>query len=294
MNSLDNLCTEITEQLESREEWSLTRDRVLELLGLDILDVYGLITGSTDTLVSFRTAEYSSMEPGVLVSLLECLRFPDAPKAFWKAGIWIPYEIQIELQEALLDEVVTARKSHSIEFDTFLAIFDHYSKFIRALQVYTDEFFSKEEFIESAVQTVLENHPETNAETALFLLKELAVEMVRREIIPLWNLLSPIFSRLKAYLIEMNRMAEPEEYDPSGGGQSDTVAGKGGNNRANARRLFDYGVNDRIEENDLKKRYKERMKKYHPDVNPKGLELSKEINLAYALLLSISKQQQGY
>ncbi len=288
MDSLDDLTASITEKLISQGEWILSRDEVLELVNADICDVYGLIAGSSNPIVSFSTAEYSSQEPGVLVSLLECLGFRDAPLKFWKAGIWIPYEIQIELQEELLKQIVEARDGHKPAFDTFLDIFDHYSQFIRSLQVYTEEFFSRDEYIKTAVTNLLNKHPETNIAVAQLLLNNLAGELLRREIVPLWNLLVPLFTELKEYLIHMHRISEPDEeehYDNwcRGTDENEVKINK-------ARKLFGYGIKDIIDEIDLKKRYKEKMKKYHPDINPKGLELSKEINIAYALLLSLNSE----
>jgi curved DNA-binding protein CbpA len=41
----------------------------------------------------------------------------------------------------------------------------------------------------------------------------------------------------------------------------------------------------------LRRRYRELMKRYHPDVNPSGLERCKEINAAYAVLMS--REEKG-
>ncbi|MBI9104536.1 MAG: J domain-containing protein [Spirochaetales bacterium] len=288
MKNLDKLTADIVEQLEARGSWSLSRDRILDLLETDIRDVYGLITSSPDPLVSFKTSHFSARDAGELVSLLECLGFSEAPETLWKAGIWIPYEIQIELQELLLHEVVTARKNHSVDYDTFLVIFDHYSKFIRALQVYAAEFFPMEIFMKQGIETLLRNHPETHAATISLLLRKLAGELFRREIIPLWNLLWPIFDQLKDYLIRINRMAEPEPEANDQTGTREEGAGEKNHEAAlsKARKIFGFGGSEKIKEGQLKKRYKESMKKYHPDVNPEGLEFSKKINIAYALLLS--------
>lgn len=284
MNALNNLTSSITEKLKKDGEWSLSRDEVLGLLNADIRDVYGLICGSSNPLVSFQTAEYSSHESGVLVTFLECLGYQDAPLYLWKAGIWIPYEIQLELQEELLEQVAAARKSHIPSFDEFLDIFDHYSNYIRSLQVYAEAFFSRQEFIKRAVNNILSKHPETNSSTASPMLSDLAEELFQREIIPLWNLLVPLFTELKNYLIRMKRIPETEKERHNEKWSSKNSDIKDKINAA--RKLFGYDDIELVNELELRKRYKKKMKKYHPDINPHGLELSKEINLAYALLLS--------
>ena len=57
--------------------------------------------------------------------------------------------------------------------------------------------------------------------------------------------------------------------------------------------FLSVSLNNDFDEKKLKKRYKELVKKYHPDINKKLLEKDskiKEINNAYNLLTKIVKQ----
>jgi DnaJ-class molecular chaperone len=54
--------------------------------------------------------------------------------------------------------------------------------------------------------------------------------------------------------------------------------------REKAKQIFE--IKGDFNASTLKKRYRELMKKYHPDINPNGLEKSQQINLAYTILLS--------
>jgi hypothetical protein len=52
-----------------------------------------------------------------------------------------------------------------------------------------------------------------------------------------------------------------------------------------ARRLLGLNVSQPTKK-ELQAAYRSLMRKYHPDVNPDGLEMAKKINRAYGLLLS--------
>ena len=138
MTPLDNLIESVLNNLDTQGTWQISRDDILDILGLDIRDVYRLIASSTDPLVKFETSLYSQSDAGALISLLECFGYDRASQIFWCAGLWIPYGIQVELQETLIDEIIAERSQHRIEYDIFLSIFDNVSSFPRSLDVYLE------------------------------------------------------------------------------------------------------------------------------------------------------------
>lgn len=275
MKPLEYLIKALLKRQDTEGCWQISRDEILEILDLDIRDVYVQIIRSENPLVDFGTSEFSEKDSGALISLLECLGYEKAPDIFSKMGLWIPYSIQVDLLAALIDEITSARNSHTIEFENFLSIFDRFGNFQRSLEIYLEEHFSLPDYIGGAVNTVLSLNFREKRDNHRLLLTRLANELVRREIVPYWNLFSPLYEELKAYLIAKGRMDAPGNAKPA----IDKA-------QSEARRLFSYSKDEAIAKKELKDRYKKLMKRYHPDVNPQGLEKSKEINRAYSLLLA--------
>lgn len=274
MNPLDNLTQSLLSILDTHGEWQIFRDDILDLLGLDIRDVYSRIIASKDPMVDFRTSIYSNDNVGALICLLECFGYKEAPQTFWERGLWIPYEIQVELQEILIEEVKAIKSQHQIDYDTFLSIFDSVSGFSRSLDVYLEEFFSLDEVTGRAIRKLLKSHYVKTLNETELLLQKLARELFRRGIIPYRDLFSDIFIKLKGFLISIGRIKSPrKKVSPIDEAQ------------LNARQLFGYSRDQHIHLKELKQRYKNLMKQYHPDVNPRGLELAKDINRAYSILL---------
>lgn len=260
--------------------WEISRDELFILLDIELRDAYRQMASCSDPVVDYHIISYNSENAGALVSLLECLGYSDAPRLFWEAGLWVPYEIQVELQELLVEKIVGARNSHDINFHTFLSMFDSFGNFVRSLDCYLEEFFSREEITDRAVWAVIDTHHEVSAERASILLHGLAREFYRREIVPYRNLFVEIFLKLKIFLMEQGRIES--EADNRWQSEAEETAGK---EDLWARKIFGVGASDPISPGLLKKKYKTLMKIYHPDVNPTGLEQAKEINRAYALLL---------
>lgn len=274
MKVLDKLSDAILKEQKAQGTWQFSRDEILALLGLEIQDVYGQIISSPDPLVDFKTSSFTQNDSGALISLLECLGFKEAPEHFWQSGLWIPYEIQVELQEYLLDEIGVVRSKHKIGYETYLSIYDSVSNFHRSLEIYLEEYFSIEEISAEAIGKLLKNHALKNAKATEQLLGRMAQELFRREIIPFRNLFSELFMTLKGFLISKGRLESPGKEKP-----------KINEAQLKARQLFGYSQTHIIDRKELKQRYKNLMKQYHPDVNPRGLELAKDINRAYSALL---------
>ncbi|MBB6480402.1 J domain-containing protein [Spirochaeta isovalerica] len=254
--------------------WQISRDRILELLDLDMTDVYRQIVSSTNPLVSFSISQFTHNDAGALISLLETIGLDKAPEAFWNAGLWIPFAVQTDLQSFLIEQIWEERNNHLIEYESFLSIFDRFGNFHRSIDIYLEEYFPHGPITDRAIGKLLTSINVDPGENRIRLLRSLAYELFRREIIPYRNLFSRFIPELKNYLISKGRI-EPPARPRSPVSEEEKIA----------RRLFAYSPDQPIILKDLKDRYKNLMKKYHPDINPEGLEKSKEINRAYCQLL---------
>ena len=57
----------------------------------------------------------------------------------------------------------------------------------------------------------------------------------------------------------------------------------------NALKILDFSENHLPDEKSLKMRYRELVKKFHPDINPDGLVITSKINTAYELVMNSFK-----
>lgn len=260
---------------------------------MELEDFYTRIEQSRSPLVNFATHEYGHTNIGSLITLLEDIGYDDAPRIFWEAGLFIPYDIQIELQETVIELVSREKSLHSIDFMSFESMFNTFGNFPSALDVYLDEFFPWEHLRDEAAELVIESHPETTGELLRPYMVGLAEQLFRKGYVPYRDLFSDIFLELRQYLIIHGLISDPDfdETRSRGGsesGRSRTSEDAFSDRRIEKRRaLALFGLSEVQAANpaQVKRRYKQLMKTYHPDINPMGLEKAKEINTAYLLLI---------
>ncbi|AHC14414.1 hypothetical protein L21SP2_0996 [Salinispira pacifica] len=279
--------------MDLRGRWKIHRDDIMDALEMELEDFYTRIERSRSPLVNFATHEYGHENIGSLITLLEDIGYTEAPRVFWEAGLFIPYDIQIELQETVIELVSREKSLHSIDFLSFESMFNTFGNFPGALDVYLDQFFPWEHLRDEAAELVIESHPETTGELLRPSMVGLAEKLFRKGYVPYRDLFADIFLELRHYLILHGLMEDPWEREShsrrSGEGGRSRTPGDEASDRRNekrrARSLFGLSEPEAADPVRVKRRYKELMKTYHPDINPMGLEKSKEINTAYLLLI---------
>lgn len=238
-------------------------------------------------MVRFSTAEYNDENCGALVSLLEALGFNDAAERMWEAGVFIPVEIQIELQECIIELTQRRIELHNLERESFLAMFDSFPRLSDSLDVYIQEFFSWEDIRDGAVADLIDHHGETIGEIVTPRLQKLADILRSREILPYRNLFTLIFEELIATLVISGRISEEprQSYRRPDDNKSSTTSFE----QNAALEVLEFPAGSTPNEGQIKQRFKKLMKRYHPDLNPSGLTKAKEINRAYALLRQVGR-----
>jgi hypothetical protein len=218
---------------------------------------------------------------GDLVTVLERFYGADAEAVLAQSGLFLPHAARIELMEALMRCVDTARESHRTDPETFRAMLGVYGEFGETVDIYIQEYFDRTSLIEDAVDWYGIRHTtghffETTASHYL-------ESLFSRHILDLRTLLAPVEAELRHWAHENGFLRDEE---PWGDRRSqDSLRTEQSGRLREALKVFGLR-NGAISLEQLKARYKNLLKQYHPDLNPSGLEQCKRINTSYAYLFS--------
>ncbi|WP_028974751.1 J domain-containing protein [Spirochaeta cellobiosiphila] len=285
VNKLKNLVHLLTER-GIDGHWKIKKDEIFNILDLDIRQVYQDIHRSKTPLLNFHKELYKDKDSGTLISLLETLGYFQAERLFVQKGLHLGYDDIITLQEDFLKEIQTATEIHTMDFYTFLNMYDHSKNFHLAYPLYIEEFFPLAYLKKQTLDSFLIGKPNYKTNPGRTRIEEMLDELVKRRILDYYNLFSPVLKQLREFILTQREAPEirPRERIGEDKGRETLTTDPLMKYRTllNLPRQFDLA--------DLKQAYKKMMREYHPDVNPRGLEMSKRINEAYGVLLESKKR----
>ena len=224
---------------------------------------------------------------GELVSVLEKLGRVDAEESLRRAGLFLPYGSVVELTEEFLTAAARFCAGHCIETKELEAMLRYAGSVRGAIAIYVDEHVNREPLMEACAESFRGTRglPEQGRATAVRALHALFA----RHILDRQGIVSGLVQRLVLAAATMGYVdPEPREGPRrrAGAGTGGGPAGgppRGGRAWAIAVMGMDHG---RAGPQELRERYRILMMRHHPDVDPAGLELCKDINVAYALLMA--------
>jgi hypothetical protein len=290
--------------LESRTDdlgaWSVRSEEVMRVLRVEPVEFWRALH-AVGARISFSDAidGWTQDTVGDLVTFLEALLGPAAEVELARAGLFIPHESGIELTEALLTSARRFCAGHEILGDELEAMI-RYKKTVRgAVELYCTEHADIDALIELCAEAFRTTNglPEIAAATAArYLRRMFACHVLSRE-----ALLALLAHRLRVAAADRG-FVDPEERPrgahSAGGARGGGSTGGGGDTprgtsyrRAWALRVM--GLDESSCGADaLRERYRAMMMRFHPDVDPQGLERCKDVNVAYALLIAEAIAEQ--
>lgn len=291
-DSLDSIISLILSHVEPDGRWSVATDELISAGGVPLQDFYGTMY-RLDRRVGFSEGlrGFSEETAGELVTLLEAFYGDRTEAAFTDAGLFLPHEHRLELMELLLSEAGAACSRHTLELETFWEMVRVFGSFRKAVDTYLEEYLKPDAVIEAAADAFCAARGEESQRRCLAL-EHLAL-LFRRHIVSRESLFAPIEAEFTRSAFARGYFTAREKtfrYDGDGGradGRNRTGRQDGSPDRelSGALRLFSLPESDLSREL-LKKRYRDLVRRYHPDLNPEGLEMTKRLNTAYAMLLS--------
>jgi hypothetical protein len=219
---------------------------------------------------------FSAKNVGELITILEAFACKEAEYVFKEAGLFLPCEQRLELMELFLIDVNSCLNNHQPHYEDFLAMFHHKKRVVSALELYFEHYFD----LDKVVRELIENYEQNSATGFAFKNTSRAYfnELFFRHVINKQDLFYSLELNLRTFLkIEFGyRQTGPDGMKEDEFSVKIREAGK-------IMRLSSGSFTQK----QLRQQYKFLMKQYHPDINPRGLEMSKKINSAYSLLLTV-------
>jgi hypothetical protein len=279
------------DQGRSEGRWRISTEALADALGVDMVELYRTVYDNPRGIDLGSAIEgFDQDRVGELVTLLEELGFRGAEDALFEAGLFVPLEAGNRLTEALLNRYVRQLRTHQVDWDRIAHELDKRKSYREVAGAYLREQLPVEPPAEAVVERFLREQglPERGRETLLRHLRRLR----ERHVLDYAVLGSPFYEEVYRYAVAQGyiRPREREAYWAGRGGHRDYGDGKapgsseGKGSISWARSLL--GVSAGAGKQAIRSAYRKEMLRYHPDVNPAGGEVAKELNAAYATLLA--------
>ena len=289
--ALADLIDEIERQERAGRSWRLTPAHLQRILGLSperyYQEIYGAqVAGHPLIGLSLALEPFSQASAPALVAVLEHLCGAGAESVLERAGVFYSYDQQAEVMAEFLSGAAGAVREHRFQDEQFAAMLRTFGRFPEARRVYLDHFFDLDDLQERAARRYCAGRTFTLPDLALANAREVlrlffAKHVLRRRSI--FAALNEAFHRAaihagfaaeaRASSRQRARRQAPERPERSAAAQ--------------ARRDMGLGP-EPLTTRGLRARYKQLMKRYHPDVNPHGLARCQEITAAYATLAPLA------
>ena len=283
--ALAELIAEIRRQDAAGRAWRLAPADLQRLLGLTPEQYYREIYGAQvagHPLISLALANESFSQASILplVSLLEHLCGAGAAAALERAGIFFSQEQQAEITAQFLSAAAREVGAHQFRADEFTAMLRTFGNLAQARQVYLEHFFDLAGLRRRAARRycalrdfTIPGLAERNAEGVLRFL--FSKHVLRAE-----TVFSALHDPFLAAAARAGYADDPRRRERRGQRARREAAASAAEQ---ARRALGLGPGPLTPER-LKSRYKQLMKRFHPDVNPHGLRRCQEITVAYSTL----------
>jgi hypothetical protein len=260
--------------------WSVQSTEVRDSLGLTQLDyyraLYAAATAERSVLdLADITGEFSSEAPEILLAVLEVFCGARAEPRLARAGIFFPHSNRVDILEAFVGTLAEAVAAHALDPEAFGAMLRSFRRFDAARRAYIAEHFPLKSIIEAAAASYCDARDFDIPALARVNVSSLIVFFFRRHVLEETALFAGVSAGLYRIAVEQGHARPAQQL----------AAGEPVDPFEEARRAL--GVTRLpLSRTVLRDRYRSLMKRYHPDVNPRGLEKAQEINAAYSLLLS--------
>lgn len=285
----------LAQQRESGR-WVLSADTVRELLGIDHADFYRRIyeeamRGNRMVDLGMTTARFRQENAGELVTLLELFEGTTAERELERAGIFFSNETRFEITSRLLRRAGEAASAHTVDRAAFEAMLGRLGSYRRARGRYLDEYFSMADLIADTAREYVEVAGYPDPEFAAANVRDLLEHYFSRHVLERETVLAAVCIQLFEIALEVGAVRRPEDEwareqrERRERERRDREDGTDPLRRAREVMELQDAVGP-VSTSRLKAQYKALMKRYHPDVNPRGLRACQHINEAYSLLLA--------
>jgi hypothetical protein len=270
----------ISARAQEDGNWAVSPEEVAELLGIDPVRFWRAVHDVQDRISLADAIDgWSQDTVGEMVTVLERLLGPGPEEEMTRAGLFLPSLLGIELIDELTFRARRMGAGHAVRAEELAAMLRYTGSVRAAIEIYLDEYADVDALVDGSAESfrVLRGMPPRGRDTARLYL----ARMFTRHILDRRGLLTGLIERLRLEAARMGFM------DPEDRARSTASAGTASGSSRNewARKVMGFDDSGLTAEA-LRSRYRTLMMRHHPDVDPTGLERCKDVNSAYALLIS--------
>jgi hypothetical protein len=256
--------------------WTISMERLAELMQLGKEDFYRKI-------YNFKTSKpdretrlgFTEIDGDYFCEFLQyCLNISGIQDRFATAGIYFDERVLYEIRENFKHIIQESLARHDLDKDTLLLLATASQDYDDAVDAYISEKFEIDFFLDRCIfefMSFRRIHPETGADVFL---RDYLKALIPTKILNIKDITKEF--RDRSY------------YELFGEFRKDKSK-KQRRKPHYSRELFElityFNLEDGFTKEDLKKKFKELLKKYHPDINKRGLEKTKEIIENYNKLI---------
>ncbi len=279
--AVDELIEEL-QSLTEGAEWVIPLEQVLAILHISREEYFRFTYQARGGPFSESIMPAEDFGPGnihELVLLLKYCGHADAEERFFHAGYYFGEGRLLDWLELFVSVTVSRMQSHEVDKELLDTSIAGTRRFLDGVRFYCDARFDQEELIDFAAGLYLKKFQVDDHHVSRRLTAEYIRRQFKQRILKWEDLHLAVEGELRVKAVLWG-LAEPEPAPPARLSPEQKRA------------LEELGLpRDRAPSlGDLKSRYRQLMKTHHPDVNPEGLEPTRRINEAYALLLRETHQ----
>ena len=277
------LVEELCDQCVDHGTWRLGRDALASQF--DAVAFYRALyqTGQLGVEV------YGPDNAGELAELMVAITSQPWDRMLRDAGLLLTHEDRIDLTERLVRAITTAIVLHVPEPETFRAMLHDTRRFEEAVRLYCDTFLPIDAIEQRCVSDYLlvrgVEHDTRRAAALRCTVGAYLRELFVRHVVELQPLAAALMEILRTVArhegyLHARRIGDGDRTDANARDRGESPVDR----RDAALRVLGLG-GIRIDERTVRDAYRRLMRRYHPDVNPDGLDMAKRINNAYAEVL---------
>ncbi|MCY4482088.1 MAG: J domain-containing protein [Spirochaetaceae bacterium] len=284
--ALDDLISEIGRQEQAGGPWRLTPAQLQDILGLTpdryYQEIYGAqMAGHPLIELSLALEPFSQSSAPALVAVLEHLCGAGAESALQRAGVFLSHDEQAEIMAEFLAGAANEVRRHEFQADEFAAMLRTFGRFPEARRVYLDHFFDLDDLQQRAARRYCAGRTFTLPDLALANARSVLRLFFDRHVLRRRSIFGSLHEAFRRVAAEAGFADDSGAHRRQRARREEPDGPRGAVDQAH--RAMGLGPGP-LTARSLKARYKELMKRFHPDVNPRGLKRCQEINAAYATL----------
>ena len=282
--ALTALVTEVRRQEAAGYAWELAPGDLQRILDLTpeqyYREMYAVqMAGHPLISLDLATERFSQDSVLPLVSMLEHLYGAEAEPALERAGIFFSHDQQAEITAEFLGAAARTVRAHEFQDEDFAAMLRAFGSIARARQAYLDHYFDLDEVRRGAARRYCAARDFTIPELALRNAEGVLRYLFSKHVLRADSIFGSLHDAFLAVAVRDGFADEAPRRERRPPPDSVDAATE------QARRAMQLGAEPLTLER-IKSRYKQLMKRFHPDVNPHGLRRCQEINVAYSTLVA--------